>query len=214
MTKAPRNFHSTTMVPAGTSTGRCLCVPGLHPNWGTGRDEPTGNTKGVKKMRKITGNKKGINTILAALLMVVIVVVASVMVYAWSTGLLGTLLVHPTTGQENLSIEACSPCSFASNMNVTLNLREIGTANVTLTSYFVKDSSGNQYSRVSWNTAGLNQPPVIAPNQVKAIFVLINTTCGSSCTLTGNAYTFTSGYSYTITVTTSRNTQFSFQVTR
>jgi hypothetical protein len=188
--------------------------PGLHPNWGTGRDKPTGNTKGVKKMRKITGNKKGINTILAALLMVVIVVVASVMVYAWSTGLLGTLLVHPTTGQENLSLEACSPCSFTSNMNVTLNIREIGTANVTLTSYFVKDSSGNQYSRVSWNTAGPKQPPVIAPNQVQPIIVLINTACGSSCTLTGNAYTFTSGFAYTITVTTSRNTQFSFQVTR
>jgi len=196
--------------------------PGLHPNWGTGRDEPTGNTKGVKKMRKITGNKKGINTILAALLMVVIVVVASVMVYAWSTGLLGTLLVHPTTGQENLSLEACSPCSFGSNTNVTLNIREIGTANITLTSYFVKDSSGNQYARTSWNTLGPDLPPVIAPNQVKGIMVLIGSTSGTACyysgtaycTLTGNAYTFTSGYSYTITVTTSRNTQFSFQVTR
>ncbi len=165
-------------------------------------------------MRKITGNKKGINTILAALLMVVIVVVASVMVYAWSTGLLGTLLVHPTTGQENLSLEACSPCSFASSTNVTLNIRELGTANVTLTSYFVKDSSGNQYARTSWNTAGLDQPPVIAPNQVKGIMVLIGSSCSSSCTLTGNPYTFTSGYQYTITVTTSRNTQFSFPVTR
>ncbi len=165
-------------------------------------------------MEKITGNKKGINTILASLLMVVIVVVAAVMVYAWSTGLLGTLLVHPTTGQENLALEACSPCTFASNSNVTMNIRELGTVNVTLTSYFVKDSSGNQYSRTSWNTAGPNQPLVIAPNQVKGILVLINTSCGSSCTLTGNAFTFTSGYSYTITMVTSRNTQFSFSVTR
>jgi FlaG/FlaF family flagellin (archaellin) len=171
----------------------------------------------VKKLEKITGNKKGINTILASLLMVVIVVVASVMVYAWSTGLLGTLLVHPTTGQENLSLEACSPCSFTSNSNVTMSIRELGTVNVTLTSYFVKDSSGNQYSRISWNTAGPNQPPVIAPNQVKGIIVLIGTgagPCGSSCSLTGNAFTFTAGYSYTVTMVTSRNTQFSFSVTR
>jgi flagellin-like protein len=172
----------------------------------------------VKKLEKITGNKKGINTILASLLMVVIVVVAAVMVYAWSTGLLGTLLVHPTTGQENLALEACSPCTFASNSNVTLNIRELGTVNVTLTSYFVKDSSGNQYSRLSWNSQGFNQPLVIAPNQVRGIIVLIGTgspnQCGTSCTLTGNAFTFTSGYSYTITMVTSRNTQFSFSVTR
>jgi len=171
----------------------------------------------VKKLEKITGNKKGINTILASLLMVVIVVVASVMVYAWSTGLLGTLLVHPTTGQENLALEACTPCTFASNSNVTLNIRELGTVNVTLTSYFVKDSSGNQYSRISW--AAPNAPAVIAPNQVRGIIVLIGTgtsppQCGSSCSLTGNAFTFTSGYSYTITMVTSRNTQFSFSVTR
>jgi len=150
--------------------------------------------------------------------MVVIVVVASVMVYAWSTGLLGTLLVHPTTGQENLSLEACNPCTFASSNNVTMNIRELGTVNVTLTSYFVKDSSGNQYSRLSWNTAGLNQPSVIAPNQVRGIIVLIGTgtpnQCGNSCTLTGNPFTFTAGYSYTITMVTSRNTQFSFSVTR
>ena len=163
-------------------------------------------------MEKITGNKKGINTILASLLMVVIVVVAAVMVYAWSTGLLGTLLVHPTTGQENLSLEACNPCTFASNgQNVTMNIRELGTANVTLTSYFVKDPSGNQYSRISWNPSS---PYVIAPNQVKGVVVPINANCGSSCTLTGNAFTFTSGYAYTITMVTSRNTQFSFQVTR
>jgi hypothetical protein len=168
----------------------------------------------VKKLEKITGNKKGINTILASLLMVVIVVVASVMVYAWSTGLLGTLLVHPSTGQENLALEACSPCTFASNQNVTMNIRELGTVNVTLTSYFVKDSSGNQYSRLSWNSAGPNQPLVIAPNQVRGIVVVINTSCGSSCSLTGNAFTFNSGYSYTVTMVTSRNTQFSFSVTR
>ena len=172
----------------------------------------------MKAIRKCLNDKKGIDTILAALLMVVIVVVAAVMVYAWSTGLLGTLLVHPTTGQENLALEACSPCSFTGTSNVTLNIRELGTVNVTLTSYFVKDSSGNQYSRIAWNT-GPNQPAVIAPNQVKGIIVLIGLgtsggQCGTSCTLTGNAFTYTSGYSYTITMVTSRNTQFSFSVTR
>ncbi len=31
MSKAPRNFHSTTMVPAHTSTGGCLSVPACTP---------------------------------------------------------------------------------------------------------------------------------------------------------------------------------------
>jgi FlaG/FlaF family flagellin (archaellin) len=184
----------------------------LHPNWGTGRAKPTGNTKGVKKMRKtrkIRENKKGIDTILAALLMVVIVVVAAVMVYAWATGLLGTLLVHPTTGQENLSLENCTPtCSFSSSTNATLSLRNLGSVNITLASYFVKDSNGNQYARSSWNAGP------ISPNTAKSVFIVIGTTCGSSCTLTGSAFTYTSGFSYTVTVITTRNNQFTFTITR
>ena len=59
----------------------------------------------MKPIRRLFKNKKGIDTILAALLMVVIVVVASVMVYAWSTGLLGGLLVTPQAGKENLTMD-------------------------------------------------------------------------------------------------------------
>src|SRR5207245_4877901 len=89
---------------------------GLHPIWGTSQDKPTGNTKGVKKMRKIrkiTRDKKGIDTILAALLMVVIDVVAAVMVYAWSTGLLSTLLVQNPVPKESMNYE-----NYAFNANV------------------------------------------------------------------------------------------------
>ena len=167
-------------------------------------------------MRKIIGNKKGIDTILAALLMVVIVVVASVMVYAWSTGLLGTLLVQPNVGKESMTMENPNG-SFNSGTNVTLDLRNTGTAAITLASYYVKDSNGNQYARTSWTT-GPNVPASISPNQLGVVLVLIGTsgtgTCGSGCSLTGNAYTFTSGYAYTVVVITSRNNQFTFTVTR
>jgi len=166
---------------------------------------PHRNNKGVKKLRKILGNKKGIQTILAALLMVVIVVVASVMVYAWSTGLLGSLLVTPTTGKEALNSEATA---FASNSTaVTLNLRNTGTASISLVTYYVKDNSGNTYTLANW--AG----PTIAPNGVNPTGIGINNSC-SSCTLSGTAFQFTSGFSYTITVVTSRNSQFVFTVTR
>jgi FlaG/FlaF family flagellin (archaellin) len=180
----------------------------LHPNWGTGRDKPTGNKKGVKKMRKITGNKKGIQTILAALLMVVIVVVAAVMVYAWATGLLGTLLVHPTTGQENLAyVTNSATFSGSTNTNVTAYINNIGSANVTLHTYYVKDPNGNEYSYT------YSSGPTISPNHTVAISFPIGTQC-PNCVLTGTAFTFQSGYSYQVLMVTTHNNQFTFQVTR
>jgi len=158
-------------------------------------------------LRKILGNKKGISTILAALLMVVIVVVASVMVYAWSTGLLGTLLVTPQAGKEALSLETAS---FTGTETVTLNIRNTGTAAVTLITYYVKDNANNQYARTAWSG------PSADPNALLSPSVTIGATCivPTNCILTGTAFTFVSGNSYTVTVITSRNAQFNFQVVR
>jgi FlaG/FlaF family flagellin (archaellin) len=179
----------------------------LHPNWGTGRDEPTGNTKGVKKMRKITGNKKGIDTILAALLMVVIVVVAAVMVYAWSTGLLGTLLVNPNNNKEGpLTMDTYA---FSNSTFVGITIRNAGSSNVTLTSFYVTDSNGNQWAKLTW--AG----GTIAPNKAAITYIGIGTANG--CTYTGangGFAQFTSGYSYTVKVVTAKNNPFTFTVTK
>jgi hypothetical protein len=175
----------------------------------------------MRKMRKITRDKKGIDTILAALLMVVIVVVASVMVYAWSTGLLSALLVQNPVPKESMSMESNS---FISTTNMTLSLRNTGSVAISLTSYYVKDSNGYQYARLTWATdtgpkGAATNPPVasIAPNSLGIASTPIGTgagQCGSSCTLSGTAFTFTSGYSYTVTVVTARNNQFTFTVTR
>ncbi len=157
-------------------------------------------------MKKILGNEKGIQTILAALLMVVIVVVASVMVYAWSTGLLGSLLVTPQTGKEALNME--SSAFNSNNMNVTIYIRNTGSAAVSFTTYYVKDTAGNTYTQPAW-TFG----PTIQPNSVGLANIGINTAC--TCTLSsGTAFTFVSGNQYTVTVVTSRNNQFVFTVVR
>src|SRR5205807_8982440 len=106
------------------------------------------NTKGVKKMRKIrkiTRDKKGIDTILAALLMVVIVVVAAVMVYAWSTGLLSGLLVQNPVPKERLNYDTVS---FVNNTTLTVYIRNSGSAAVSLQTYYVKNSTGAQYTQV------------------------------------------------------------------
>ncbi|TMI26969.1 hypothetical protein E6H36_03700 [Candidatus Bathyarchaeota archaeon] len=163
----------------------------------------------MKKLRKILGNKKAISTILAALLMVVIVVVASVMVYAWSTGLLGSLLITPTAGKEALNADTYS---FYNGTMAAVNIRNTGSASVSLVTYYVKDPSGSTYSNTAWIG-----PTGIAPNAVSPTNFDINTVgnhCGG-CTLSGgSAYTFTPGSSYTITVVTSRNNQFVFTAIR
>src|SRR5215469_16491182 len=98
----------------------------------------------MKAIKRLFKNKKGINTILAVLLMVVIVVVASVMVYAWSTGLLGSLLVQPNVGKEALTMDTYA---FPNNSNVTLTLRNAGTVAITFASYYVKNATGTTYTQ-------------------------------------------------------------------
>jgi len=160
----------------------------------------------MKTIRSLSKKRKGIDTILAALLMVVIVVVASVMVYAWSTGLLGGLLITPSTGKEALNIENSA---FASNnTQVTLYLRNTGSASISLITYYVKDNAGNQVSRTAWTG------PSIAPNGLATTSIGIGGSCPSGCSTQGATFTFSSGNSYTVTVVTSRNNQFVFTVTR
>ena len=155
-------------------------------------------------MRARRWNRKGIETILAALLMVVIVVVMSVMIYSWSTGVFGAILPAPPSGRENLIIENQA---FYNN-NVTLFLRNTGTSTVTLVSYYVEDLNGNQYSRQSWIGG-----PIISPTNLGQAYVQIQPQCAStSCPLTGSAFTFQRGNSYNVIVVTSRNNQFTFSL--
>jgi len=158
----------------------------------------------MRKIRKITRDKKGIDTILAALLMVVIVVVAAVMVYAWSTGLLTTLLVQNPVPKESMNVESFA---FASNTNLTLSVRNTGSVAIAFASYYVKDSNGNQYARLNWPTdAAGRYPASVSPNGLVSVNIIISTACGSSCT--GATYQFSSGLSYSVTLVTTRNNQF------
>src|SRR5712692_4081205 len=162
----------------------------------------------MNPVRKYLRNRKGINTILASLLMVVIVVVAAVMVYAWSTGLLGTLLVQPNVGKEALTMDTYGfPTTTPPNSNVSLTLRNAGTVAVTFASYYVKNATGTTFTQSAY-TLG----PTIQPNTPGIANIGVGCTgCGSFST---SSFTFVSGNSYTVTLVTSRNNQFSFTVVR
>ncbi len=170
----------------------------------------------MRKIRKITRDKKGIDTILAALLMVVIVVVAAVMVYAWSTGLLSTLLVQNPVPKEVMNVE--TGVYNANNMNISLSVRNTGSVAIAFSSYYVKDlSSGNQYARLNWPTdlAGM-YPASVAPNGLVTVNIAISSKClnTSPASCSGATFTFQSGYSYQVTLVTTRSNQFSWQATR
>lgn len=160
----------------------------------------------MKSLRWVRKDKKGINTILASLLMVVIVVVASVMVYAWSTGLLGTLLVQPNVGKEALTMDTFA---FPNNNNVTLTLRNAGTVAVTFSSYYVKNATGTTYTQSGWTWG-----PTIQPNSPGLANIGITAGCGGCGSFSTSSFTFVSGNSYTVTLVTSRNNQFNFNVIR
>ncbi len=159
------------------------------------------------RLRRPLKDKCGIDTIVASLLMIVIVVIASVMVYAYATGLLGALLIAPKTSAEAVSIEYSS--FSPSNKTVNLYLRNTGAALVTLTAYYVKDASGNQYARTSW--AG---QPTFAPTTLTNETIQISNACTSGCTTTGTAFVFRPGNAYTVNLVTTRGGQFSFTVVR
>jgi hypothetical protein len=99
---------------------------------------------------------------------------------------------------------------FNNGTSLTLNLQNAGNYSTTLTSYVVRDSSGDSWSLASW--AG----PTIIPNGLGTASILIGSSC-PSCVyggIPGLFFQFTVGQSYTVTVTTARDNQFSFTVTR
>jgi FlaG/FlaF family flagellin (archaellin) len=156
-------------------------------------------------------NKRGIDTIIAELLMVLIVVVASFMVYAYATGLFGAIATPQKIASEQISLEYAS---FSNNTVVNLSIRDIGTTPITLKSYYVNDYTGNQYTRSNWAT-GPYLVPTFYPQGLPAnATILISSACSTSCTQSGTPFVFQSGYPYTIILVTATNSQFSFMITR
>jgi hypothetical protein len=157
--------------------------------------------------RRLVRNKKGIDTILASLLMVVIVVAASVMVFVYATGLFGALTRAPNLQKEALSLEFSNFGPNNPTYNVTIYLRNIGSSPITLVSYYVKNSNSSQYAKTTWTG-----PPSITPTTLGQAQLQISSVC--NCTNTGGAFTFSVGNSYTITLISSRGSTFSYSVVR
>jgi hypothetical protein len=80
--------------------------------------------------------------------------------------------------------------------NATLMLKNTGSVAVYLAAYKVTGPNGLYFANTNWTG------PAIGPNYIGAANVLID----------GKAFTFQSSSSYSISITTSRNTQFQFTI--
>jgi hypothetical protein len=98
--------------------------------------------------------------------------------------------------------------TFNNGTMLTLALQNTGNGSITITSYVIRDSSGDAWSQTNYSG------PSIAVNSAGTAIILIGSSC-PSCTytgITGLFFTFQHGQSYTVTVTTARNNQFTFTV--
>src|SRR5260370_40480491 len=95
---------------------------------------------------------------------------------------------------------------FQNSTQVNVDLLNDGNGTAILTAYYVTDSGGDEYALTNWSG------PSIAPNSVMTTTFSIGSSC-AQCSLHGSAFTFTSGYQYTIKVVTGRGNVFTFTVT-
>ncbi len=104
-------------------------------------------------------------------------------------GLCGAFGPEPCPGREALNFISAT---VNSPTNMTVQIVNVGTVEVSLMSYNVRNTYSQPYVSANWSG------PNVAPNAYANITLVID----------GNAFTFHSGSYYIITLISSRNNQF------
>ncbi|HXX72294.1 MAG TPA: hypothetical protein VEI80_01255, partial [Candidatus Acidoferrales bacterium] len=99
------------------------------------RRGPRSNSCPRSIIRKLVFGRRGVALIISAMMLLMMVVVAGVLFYSYSNRLLGSALGAPgPVTMDNLTIEAYNwQCSTTCN-NLVLNIRNIGTNILTISS--------------------------------------------------------------------------------
>jgi FlaG/FlaF family flagellin (archaellin) len=151
---------------------------------------------------------KGIEPIVAAVLLIVLAVVGAVLLYLWFAGYVtkATSQAEQISETERLSIEAAS---LSSTGTATLYIRNLGGSNVTLaTAYLLKPGTVSPLCATSAITVyrGLSTTTgtvsTLYPGQDQLVRISFGAGCG-----------IVSGYSYVIKIVTQQGTQFTVTVT-
>jgi len=103
------------------------------------------------KIGKFRVSKKAVSPVIATLLMIAVAVAASVIVYVWSAGLLGTLMGGGGAQvKEQLIMEAYDWA--AAGTALTLYLRNVGSSSLNITAVYV----GGDPATITSGTTELN----------------------------------------------------------
>jgi len=87
--------------------------------------------------------RRGIEPIVAAILLIVITVVAAILLYLWFSGYLSTTTsrVSVISSPEQFQITGISASLLQNGCNVTAYVQNLGTTNVTITNAYILDST-------------------------------------------------------------------------
>lgn len=138
---------------------------------------------------KLRKNKKGISTILASLLLVVIAIVSGVIVYAWATGLLGGLMGPTPPVGETLTMDSYN---WETDGSLTLYIRNSGDASVTIDKVYV---GGDMLAATDYTCTVDGTPTYdLAIDKVMEINIVWTFVTGENevkvVTLNGNVFTY------------------------
>jgi len=105
------------------------------------------------KIGKFRVSKKAVSPVIATLLMIAVAVAASVIVYVWSAGLLGTLMGGGGAQvKEQVIIEAYE---WPSSGALKLYLRNVGAADVKIVAIYVGGTSNTQSLSIAVKSSGV-----------------------------------------------------------
>jgi FlaG/FlaF family flagellin (archaellin) len=146
---------------------------------------------------------RGLEPIVAAVLLIVVAVIGAVLVYLWFAGYVtkATSQAESMAASEKLKIEAASLKAGAGGaFTAELYVRNLGGDTVKVVdAYVFKPGSTNVLCRASSVSAN---PDPIPPGQLSTITVDLPATCG-----------ITAGYDYVIKLVTQKGTEFAVTVT-
>ena len=145
---------------------------------------------------------KGLEPIVAAVLLIVVAVIGAVLVYLWFAGYVtkATSQAESMAASEKLKIEAASLTATSGGAGTaTLYIRNLGGDTVTLVQAYV--FRPGSISALCAPTFGAT-PPTIAPGSMAPITISLPSSCG-----------ITAGYDYVIKVVTQKGTEFAVTVT-
>ncbi len=151
-----------------------------------------------ENMKNFRMNRKGISPIFATLILIAIAVIAGVVVYAFTSGMLSGMTANSSAGQEKITVQSAS----YSGGVVTVWLQSTGGPNPVINSLILKDSSGNTVANLGLASSGSVAPtPSLANGALSA---------GTLYTIKSGTYSGTPALSgsYTVTVITNAGGNF------